>query len=200
MIAYLLLSIFALCLSIFFRPAWLFMGVSAVLAGLYFGVMEGNYLVFIIYLLGVLLLVIEFYIPDFGIVGIMGFIALITSFYLHLGDWTELVLTALGVVVVAGVSIFIPAKMGRPISLGPGFVLNTASNKESGYSTSRDLTFLVGASGVAASSLRPVGRGKFHDQYFEVISLEDMIYEGQAIHVDHVVGSRIYVRKGEKYE
>lgn len=200
MIAYLLLSIFVLCLSLFFRPAWLFLGVSAILAGLYFEVLDGNYLVFIIYLLGVLLLIIELYIPDFGLVGIMGFIALITSLYLHIGDWSDLVLTSLGVVFVAVISIVLPMRMGRPISLGPGFVLNTASNKESGYSTSKDLTYLVGSSGIAASSLRPVGRGKFDDQYFEVISLEDLIYEGQEIHVDHVVGSRIYVRKGEKHE
>lgn len=200
MIVTLLLGVMFLCLAMFYKPKWLFVGLSLIASGIYFEMPSGDLLIFIIYLLGILLLIIEFYVPDFGVIGILGFIAIVTALYMHLGDIGTLVLTILTMIVVITLSVAIPLRMGQNLTIGPGFVLETAAEKERGYSSQKDLSFLLNERGMTITALRPVGRAQINDEYYEVISVEDMITSGEPIYVSRVEGAKIYVRKGVNHE
>lgn len=185
-----------LSLALFYNPKWLILGLSLISFGIYFEMPNGDILTFIIFLLGILLIIIEFYVPDFGVIGIAGLLAVIISLFMHIGNISTLILTILAVLLVASVAIIIPLRMGRSLTIGPNFVLETSSNKEAGYSSQKDYSFLTQANGVSITTLRPVGRAEFDGSYYEVISLEDMIKEGESIYVARVEGAKIYVRKG----
>lgn len=196
MIIALLIGTALLSLALFYNPKWLILGLSLVSFGIYFEIPNGDILTFIIFLLGILLIIIEFYVPDFGIIGIAGLLAVIISLFMHLGDIPNLILTILSVILVAAVAIIIPLRLGRSLTIGPNFVLNTSSNKEAGYSSQKDYSYLMLANGITITTLRPVGRADIDGEYYEVISLEDMIKEGESIYVARVEGAKIYVRKG----
>lgn len=195
MIAALLLGTFLLCLCLFYNPKWLFLTLAVLTFGYYFGVPGDNLLVFIIFLLGIVMLIIEVYVPDFGIMGGLGLVGIGIALYMYLGDFGDVVLTFLAMLLVSAVTFVVPLRLGKDLTIGKGFVLHTSSEKEKGYSSHKDLTYLQGQRGTAVTALRPVGRASFDDEYYEVISAEDMIQSGSKIFVSKVEGSKIFVRK-----
>ena len=195
MVAALLLGTFLICLCLFYNPKWLFLSLSIISFGYYFGMPGDNLLVYIIFLLGILMLIIEVYVPDFGMIGGLGFIILGIALYMHLGDFGDVVLNLLLMLFVGLITFIVPLQLGRNLTIGKGFVLDTSFNKEKGYSSHKDLSYLEGQTGVAVTALRPVGRASFNNEYYEVISSEDMIQSGVSIYVTKVEGSRIFVRK-----
>ena len=195
MIAALLLGMLLLCLCLFYSPKWLFIILSVASFGYYFEIPGENILIFIIFLLGVFMLIVEVYVPDFGIIGLFGIIAIGTSLYMHLNDFGDVVLTILAMIVVSAIGLIVPLRLGKELTIGKEFVLGTASEKEKGYSSQKDLSFLIGKSGITITALRPVGRGEFDGEYYEINSSEDMIQSETKIYVTKVEGSKIYVRK-----
>lgn len=195
MIASLLIGMLLLSLCLFYSPKWLFLGLAVIAYGFYFGMPGQNLLVFIIFLLGILMLIVEFYVPDFGIIGMFGLLAISISLYMHLNDIGDVVLTLLAMILVSAIGIFVPIKLGKDLAISNGFVLGTSSKKEKGYSSHKDFTYLLGKKGVTVTALRPVGRGEFDEEYYEVVSSEDMIQSGTPIYVSKVEGAKIYVRK-----
>lgn len=195
MIASLLIGMLLLSLCLFYSPKWLYLGLAVIAYGFYFGMPGQNLLVFIIFLLGILMLIVEFYVPDFGIIGMFGLLAISISLYMHLNDIGDVVLTLLAVILVSAIGIIVPIKLGKDLAISNGFVLGTSSEKEKGYSSHKDFTYLLGEKGVTVTALRPVGRGEFDGEYYEVVSSEDMIQSGTPIYVSKVEGAKIYVRK-----
>ncbi|MBZ6526478.1 hypothetical protein HYQ40_01725 [Aerococcaceae bacterium DSM 111021] len=195
MIVALLIGMLLLCLCLFYSPKWLFLGLAVIAYGFYFEMPGQNLLIFIIFLLGILMLIVEFYVPDFGIIGLFGFIAIGISLYMHLNDLGDVVLTLLAMILVSAIGILVPLRLGKELAIGNGFVLGTSSEKEKGYSSSKDFSHLKGKRGVTVTALRPVGRCEIDNEYYEVVSSEDMIQSGTNIYVSKVEGAKIYVRK-----
>ncbi|XJS09693.1 NfeD family protein [Aerococcaceae bacterium WGS1372] len=195
MVVALLLGTFLLCLCLFYNPKWLFLTLSTISFGYYFGIPGDNLLIFIIFLLGILLLIIEVYVPDFGIIGTVGLLVLGIALYMHLGDFGDVVLNLLYMLVVGVITFVVPLNLGKNLAIGKGFVLETSFEKEKGYSSHRDFSYLNGKKGIAVTTLRPVGRASIDNEYYEVISSEGMILSGANIYVAKVEGSKIFVRK-----
>lgn len=153
---------------------------------------------------GVVLILVEvFAIPGFGIFGIAGGLALLGGLLMAqvgslptpedfaraagvLGATALLVtLTAWGFLR----SIFANRRLGRS-----GIVLPESTDRDEGY-TSADLRpELVGAEGVAITSLRPAGVGLFADERVDVVSESEWIEEGTPIRIMSAEGYRHVVR------
>ena len=89
-------------------------------------------------------------------------------------------------------------RMGFSLTISPRFVLKESMDRNRGYTSDAvDYSFLLDQVGVTLTDLRPVGRGQFNNEIYDVNSLEDMIGHGRQIRVLRVVGSRIYVRSVE---
>lgn len=193
----LLLGVALLTAALFLNPKLMYVGAALVSFGIYFGLPQDNLLLYLVFVLGIVLLVIELYVPDFGIIGLIGFIAMIIALYYRIGDSVDLLLMGLASLTVAVVVAIVLLKMGKQLNISPMFILETSMNKESGYSSERDLSFLKDQVGVAMTDLRPVGRAKFEEKIYDVISTEEMIPNSAVVFVERVQGSKVYVRRGE---
>ena len=196
----LLIGVALLSMALFLNPKLFYITASIISFGVYFGVPQIDVSIFLVFLLGISLLIVELYVPDFGVIGIVGFLAMVLSIYLKTGDFTQLVYLVLGSIAVAFIVIVYFLKSGKDLNISPGFVLNEAMSNEKGYSSEKDYSFLVNTNGLVISDLRPVGRAKFGEDTYEVISTAEMISSGELVTVVRVQGAKVYVkREGAQY-
>lgn len=170
---------------------------AAVAFAIYFAIPQFAYLVFLLFLLGVTLLVLELYVPDLGIMGIIGLVTTSIALFLKTGDIVEVLLIIVYTFFVSGAIILFNTRQGKVLNIGSGFVLENTLNKEQGYSANADLSSLVSTVGQAVTDLRPVGRAEFDGKTYDVISMSDMITRGSVVRIEKVEGSTLYVRRGD---
>ncbi len=193
----LLLGVALLATALFLNPKLFYIGASLVSFGVYFGVPTVDVSIFLMFLLGMGLLIIELYVPDFGAIGIVGFIAMAVAIYLKVGDFTELVYLLIASLAVGIIVIVYFLRSGKELNISPGFILTEALTSEKGYSSEKNYGFLLNEHGTVVSDLRPVGRAKIGEEIYEVISTAEMISSGELITVTRVQGAKVYVKRGE---
>lgn len=153
---------------------------------------------------GILLLGVEvFVIPGFGLVGVLGIMALVGGFGLSLvgaGATPEAMMRATMQVVLALVlaiaATLVLLRFLPQLKFGRWLVLEGELPANSGYAsppaTDRDW---LGAHGVAATILRPAGVADLDGNRVDVVSDGDFIEAGEPIVVTRVDGNRIVVRR-----
>lgn len=153
-----------------------------------------NFVWLILLIIGFALVVVEMYVPGFGLPGIAGGICLITGVALYAKTdvvaWLVMIVIIVSLLCVAlSISIRSAAK-GRLAK--SKLVLNEVSTSEVGES---DLSYYVGKSGSTTTVLRPAGIGEFDGVKLNVLSDGEYIPEGARITVTKVEGNRIFVKK-----
>ena len=192
---FLLIGVALLSMALFLNPKLFYITASIISFGVYFGVPQIDVSIFLVFLLGISLLIVELYVPDFGVIGIVGFLAMVLAIYLKTGDFSQLVYLVLGSIAVAFIVFVYFLMSGKELNISPGFVLNEAMSYEKGYSSEKDYSFLVNTNGLVISDLRPVGRAKFGEDTYEVISTAEMISSGEMVTVVRVQGAKVYVKR-----
>lgn len=188
----LLLGMVVLISSLFLKPRYIYIGLSAAVFYLYFWMMGASIFVYGMFIIGLLLLLVELYIPGFGIVGILGALGTVTSLYNTVGDSMEAALLLVSMIITAVVTAYAFSKSGKELILSPDLVLGT-SLKDSQPASSKD--DLIGKNGLTITALRPVGRAKIDEIIYDVISETDMIEADVKITVKKIDGLNIYVQK-----
>ena len=155
-------------------------------------------------LLGVFLFALElFVIPGFGIVGILGLLALLGALVmstLGAGSHSGFVLwavvrmgfsVALAIVLTALFLKFLPK-----LPIGRKLILSTALDTSDGFSSAPPSDYQwLGRTGLAHSTLRPAGIADFQGHRVDVVSDGEFIDAGAPIRVLHVDGNRIVVQR-----
>ena len=178
-------------------------GIIAVVAGVVvFGAdiigQSGNFLPVLVFILGVGLLVFEIFIPGFGLIGVMGTLCIVASFFLLLGGGAAALKWLALSFVVAVAGIYLLSKYLPHSSIYKRVVLkNTSGEMHPGSENKKEYTYLLGKHGVALTVLRPAGKIKVDNQVFDALSYGDFIDIGKEILVDAVQGEKIYVNKLE---
>ena len=193
-------------------PGWGLPGTAAIIAlGLFFGtgyILElASVLEILLFILGVLLLLVEFFIvPGFGVVGLSGIIAIIASLFLGLlGDLDivsmEMVSNAIiqlavslvsTIVIFYGLSKFLPKT-----DAWNRMILQTNIQEKSGYTTGiSDLEHLIGKKGDAITDLRPSGTVKIENKRYDVVTQGEYIVKGTLVEVIIIEGSKVVVGVG----
>jgi membrane-bound ClpP family serine protease len=147
----------------------------------------------ILFIVGLLLLTAEMFMPGFGIAGITGLVLLIVAILVTAENVTEaLIMTAILIVMVTLVLLFLlrSAKKG---TISHRLILWSAARKEQGYSAIGDNSNLLGRDGVALTVLRPAGFGDFAGQRLDVVTEGSFIPAGTKIRIIRVEGRRIIV-------
>lgn len=153
---------------------------------------------------GILLFALEmFVIPGFGVVGILGLIALLGALILSTlgsGSHTDFVLWAFArmgfSLLIAVVLSIIFLKYLPKSPIGRKLILSTQLDAAKGYSSAPPGDFhWLGQSGVAHSALRPAGIADFQGHRIDVVSDGEFIDAGARIRVTHVDGNRIVVTR-----
>lgn len=204
-----LLSIGLLGLIIELRtPGWGVGGTVAVIAlALFFG---SHYIVrlagieeFLLLAAGLVLLALEiFVIPGFGVAGVAGIVLIVVSLFLSLiGSFPsrDAIISAGYTLVWSFVlAIILGLFIMRMVPRSPMFrklTLEEAEHARNGYVSSDLYTDLVGKTGHAISTLRPVGKAEIDGRRMDVVTQGEYIPEGAPVVVIQVEGSRIVVKE-----
>ncbi|MDE2996891.1 MAG: hypothetical protein OXT73_09175 [Bacteroidota bacterium] len=164
----------------------------------------------LLFILGVALLLVEiFVIPGFGVAGVAGLAAILTSLGFSLignvgfsfpsGEAiSSAVLTLASSLVMLIIAMF---SLGRFLPRSERFgqlVLAPELTASTGYTSADTHTEWLGRSGTALTDLRPSGTIEIDEDRIDVVTSGEYIGKGQAVEVVEVKGSRVRVREVRK--
>ncbi|MDL2317921.1 hypothetical protein LJC74_02340 [Eubacteriales bacterium OttesenSCG-928-A19] len=149
-------------------------------------------------LAGLALLIVEVFMPGFGVPGISGIILLLISAGLLWAQAGPLAALALVVVIVALVAILLSVTLksaanGR-LSKSP-IILKEEERPEDGYLASNDMSIFIGREGETRTVLRPSGIADFDGVRLNVVSDGMYVKQGAKVRIDRVEGSRVVVEE-----
>lgn len=157
-----------------------------------------NLPVLVCFLLGLILLIVEAFMPGFGLPGISGILleaAAIVMTYLAHGGLAALGMTLIILAVVAlAVSLMLRSVNRGRLSKSP-MILNNTESAEEGYVAVRDMEVFLGKQGVTTTVLRPTGMAEFDGVKLNVQSDGEYIPKAMPVRVEHIEGSRVVVRR-----
>jgi len=166
---------------------------------LYFG---GNiaagmaeYWVLFLFVFGVALILVEAFMPGFGIFGVAGLVSTLVSIVLAaISVQTGLVMLLISMVLAAIFSVLAFRFFARRGALRH-IILSEEEKAELGYVAPPDQKNLVGREGAAVTALRPSGAATIDGKRIDVVSEGAFIPSGEAVIVDRVEGVRVIVRR-----
>lgn len=152
-----------------------------------------NLPILLCFLLGLVFLTIEVFMPGFGLSGVAGIVleivSIVLTFRTH-GGMTALAITLI-ILAVMAIVISIALRHFRKSSI----ILNDAENVSDGYVAVQDMEVFLGREGVTTTVLRPTGMAEFDGVKLNVQADGEYIAKNVAIKVERVEGARIVVRK-----
>lgn len=146
-------------------------------------------------LAGVILLIVEAFMPGFGVPGISGIILLLAGVAMTWYEYGTMVGlgTTVAVLALVGVAISVSLKSASSGRLSKSdLILN---DTETPPSENADMQLLVGKEGVVKNTLRPVGTAEFDCGKLHVTSDGEYVSEGQRVRIVRVEGTQIFVNK-----
>ncbi|QII82747.1 NfeD family protein [Jeotgalibaca arthritidis] len=194
---FLAIGFICLVIMLFTNKFYVFGGLSIISFFIYFILVgTGTWVTFLLFLAGIFLLILEIFIPDFGLIGITGGVLVGLGYLSNQNDlWGSLLDLGLAIV-IAVVTAYILLKKGYTFLPGKSsLILGTALEKNRGYSTAKDYSLFLGKTGTASTTLRPSGKADIDGQTLDVVSDGAIIREGSRVQVIHVEGIKIIVKE-----
>lgn len=193
---FLVVGFTSLVLLLFTNRVLLFGFVSvASFFGYFMMIDSGTWLTFMLFLFGILLLIAEVFIPDFGLIGIIGIGMIGFGYFSNRTDlWGSLVDLSLALI-IAVVTAYILLRKGYRFVPGQKLILASALQGERGYSTGKNYQEFLFQQGHARTVLRPAGKAEVNGTILDVVSDGKVIQEGTKVEVVKVEGIKIIVRE-----
>jgi membrane-bound serine protease (ClpP class) len=158
-----------------------------------------NWIHIALFLLGVLMIVLELFVPG-GIVGGIGFASMVSGLVLAAYD-TKQGITSLGIaVLVTGILTFVLIKYFGVKGMWQKLILRDSQRNEEGYVASQNRRELLGKEGIALTPLRPAGVVKIEGKRIDAVTTGSFIAAGTPIVVSLVEGTRVVVQEREQQE
>lgn len=150
-------------------------------------------------IVGYALVVVEMYIPGFGLPGIAGLLLLAGGIFMaHPTPLQALIMVvAIVALLCIALSICIHSASNGWLSKSRLVLHDVATH---GEDAEGDMGYFVGRRGVTHTVLRPAGMAEFDGVKLNVVSDGDYIPSGRRIVVDRVEGNRIVVREEQGNE
>lgn len=142
---------------------------------------------------GFVLVGIEMAVPGFGLPGISGIISLVLGIIFTANTVSEGIIMAIIVIVILGVMLAVAMALLGSKKMKSPMVLREDVKGEQGFLESSDLEYLVGKEGVAATDLRPAGKGNFDGIEFDILSGGSFIKKGQKICISRIKDNKLIV-------
>nr|WP_260398831.1 nodulation protein NfeD [Peribacillus simplex] len=147
------------------------------------------------FIIGVILVLVEFFIPG-GIIGLLGFTAIVGSLFLASGDPVHMTISLLIAVTVSILVFILLVKVfGKQMKFFRKMILTDATKTEQGYVSNPNRVDLLGVEGKALTDLRPSGTALIKDERVDVVTEGSFISKGSSIMIVKVEGSRVVVRE-----
>ncbi len=152
----------------------------------------------ILFAVGMVLLLIELFVPGFGIFGGLGLVALVLCIVFQAKTAAEALIMVLVITaIVVALSLIAARSFKRGWLYRSSLVLKDAEEKEAGYVSSSNFSHLAGKTGISITPLRPAGTAEFDGKKADVVTEGDFIPAKAEILVLRVEGSRVIVRQLE---
>ena len=156
-----------------------------------------NLPILICFLIGIGLMVLEAFMPGFGLPGISGIILEVVAValtWMNHGPVAALGMTLIILSILAiAISMSLRSAANGKLSRSK-MVLNDTESNEAGYRSTEDLDVFLGKEGVTTTVLRPTGMAEFDGVRLNVVSEGEFIQSGTRVQIVRVEGSRILVR------
>lgn len=156
-----------------------------------------NLPILLCFLFGIGLLVLEAFMPGFGLPGISGIIleviAVVMTWF-QLGPMAALGITLLILSIIAiAISVSLRSATKGKLSRSK-IILNDVESAEAGYRSSEDMNIFLGREGTATTVLRPTGMADFDGVKLNVMSDGEFVPTGTKVQIVRVEGSRIIIK------
>lgn len=142
----------------------------------------------ILIIIGIGLLVLEIFIPSFGVTGLLGIVAILGGVILTAETFASGVIMFLSIMAVVLAMMFVFYKF--IVSKRSPLILKDSVHEEEQRS---DLNYFVNQTGVALTALRPSGKGDFEGVRLDVLTEGGFIQKGEQIVVTRIEGKKIIV-------
>jgi membrane-bound ClpP family serine protease len=150
----------------------------------------------VLFCIGMILILIEMFIPGIGIFGGLGFVALVLCIVFQANNLVQgLLLLLIIAAIVFLLALIVARSFKRGFLYRSSLVLKDAEDRSEGYVSSDDYTYLVGKKGVGLTPLRPAGIAEIDGEKVDVVTEGEFLPVGTSIQVIKVNGRRIVVRK-----
>ena len=146
---------------------------------------------FIIFSVGVVMVILEFYLPQTGFAGLIGSVVMGLVLQYHTQNWQETWLLLFGIGLVSVTVFFVLLKFGLSIKVNEALILDAQIKSHA----SADHP-LIGHVGHAISDLKPIGKVEVDGQVYEARSAHNFISQGATVAVQAVSQGTLVVRKG----
>ncbi|WP_078545560.1 NfeD family protein [Litchfieldia alkalitelluris] len=149
----------------------------------------------ILFIVGIVLILLEFVVPG-GILGLIGFGAILTSMFLATDDIGHMAISlviAIGITLVVSIILF--KVFGKRMRILRKIILSDSTNTESGYISNVTRVELIGMEGHALTALRPSGTALINNERLDVVTEGGFIEKNKKVVVVKTEGTRIVVRE-----
>lgn len=154
----------------------------------------------ILFILGFLLVIVEMFNPGFGVPGALGIVFLIVGVIVTAETVEQGIF--MGVIILAILAVMLTivlysASKGR---LSKKLILKDATDRQSGFSGTEDMKYLLGKSGKAVTPLRPAGCADLDGVRLDVVTRGEFIDKDVPVTVIEVEGNCIVVEPAKQPE
>ena len=143
---------------------------------------------------GFILIGVEMVVPGFGVPGISGIVCLMAGIFLTADSIEQGVLITVVVIVALGILRTIIMGFLSQKKFKSPIILDT-DVKAGVPIDSSDLTYLLGKEGVAATDLKPAGKGDFEGVELDIFSEGQYIKKGTRIVISKVNQKKLMVKE-----
>ena len=148
-------------------------------------------------LVGVALLILEAFMPGFGLPGISGIVLqviAVTLTWMNRGPMAALGMTLI-VLSVDAIAVSLALRSATKGKLSKSkIILHDTESNEAGYRSNEDMEVFLGKEGVTTTVLRPTGMAEFDGVRLNVVSEGEFVQMGVKVRIVSVEGSKVLVR------
>ncbi len=171
--------------------------------GSHYVINMADHIELIVFLVGLILLLIEvLVIPGFGVTGILGLLAIFTSFFMTLvgndptaNDLLNAGATLSGSFILSLLGLYFLAKYLPDTKMLDFIIVRGKEEKGAGVKNTKHFAELAGRSGKAATDLRLSGKIEIEGEVYPAVSANEYINAGEPVKVSKVEGNKITVIK-----
>lgn len=149
----------------------------------------------VLFALGIICLVIEFFEPGIGIFGAAGIILMVIDIFVLAENIAQGLLLFAGLAIIVLLFVLTLLLLASQGILPKKLVLSDKTDAESGYVAFSRIELNVGDTGRTVTRLRPAGKADFSGKIYDVVSDGEFIEDDTEIAVDSIVGNKITVKK-----
>lgn len=146
-------------------------------------------------IVGYVLLVVEMYVPGFGLPGVSGIILMTIGVIAMQPTPLQALILVLICVLLLGIAFSVAMhSISRGRLSRSRLVLNEALGEKK-ENPEEEMRYFIGKTGITHTALRPAGIAEFDGVKLNVVSDGDFVGAQRAIRVERVEGNRIVVRE-----